>query len=677
MNRRPALLCFSFLVQSLTAAAPESDVTAVVSRAGNADRDEDRLAILEEFNASLPPSSPYKAETENSIAEIRRWIEDKNLPYFSRQILDKDDYDFGVEEDSPLYPLANLYRARMLLWVTLEYGGYWNKPEKRRERFESIRPLFERAAADFPENRIVKMYLGKPLPPEKSYEFPDNAPAWAVYQREGLERLTDIVHWWIDNRLQEDGQYGGGWGDDCEMWRWWTPVLIGFQDPKIEAAQEKLSKALLSQDHMAGGYTDHVFDVEHTSEDSSDVITPMMHLAPNDEYWTARALRLADVMENLWTGINERGHLQFKSTYFSVDKVDPDPRKACDTVYHPRAVQPALLYWQRTGDKDLGQLFAAWMDTWVEATAREERGKPAGIVPSAIHWPDGGIGGVGENWWNPENHSNDPLYVWPSAMGQMTATLLQTFHMTHDEKYLEPLRSMAQARLEYLSDPPEGEPVEGTKAWAASKIRLTDVAGKFKLLTGRNDFDPLLEQDPDPYLMYRLTGEKGSLERQLRENAEALSVNFPGYTSEVRYTDRVLRFPHIFGENGIVPEGQAPIKVPEPQSLYATATGDPGDALYFPLNAVRWLTPPRNIAALVDDSGKDRLSARVYNFAEEDREIACELFLLEPGEYRFRAEVTHSAASWRPFTVGATPAKLEFGVPSKSEIRLIVKKRGG
>ena len=31
--------------------------------------------------------------------------------------------------------------------------------------------------------------------------------------------------------MREDGQYGGGWGDDCEMWRWWAPVLLGFDDP--------------------------------------------------------------------------------------------------------------------------------------------------------------------------------------------------------------------------------------------------------------------------------------------------------------------------------------------------------------------------------------------------------------------------------------------------------------
>jgi len=39
-----------------------------------------------------------------------------------------------------------------------------------------------------------------------------------------------------------DGQYRGGWGDDFEMWRGWMSILVGFEDPVIEAAQGRLSR---------------------------------------------------------------------------------------------------------------------------------------------------------------------------------------------------------------------------------------------------------------------------------------------------------------------------------------------------------------------------------------------------------------------------------------------------
>ena len=165
-----------------------------------------------------------------------------------------------------------------------------------------------------------------------------------------------MIHWWIAERQLPDGQFGGGWGDDVEMWRWWMPVMIAFDDPVVNAAQERLSSGIFQQPHMREGFTSRVTDVEHSNEDTTDTILPMMHLRPDDPVWKQRALRLAELMRDRWTGRNERGFLQFKSIYFSVDKVDTNAARAFDTVYHPSIIQPALLYWQRTGDPALTAL---------------------------------------------------------------------------------------------------------------------------------------------------------------------------------------------------------------------------------------------------------------------------------------------------------------------------------
>ena len=376
-------------------------------------------------------------------------------------------------------------------------------------------------------------------------------------------------------------------------------------------------------------------DVEHTAEDSADAVTPMMHIDPENDLWRKRTLRLAEFMEKLWTARNERGFLQFKSTYFTADKVDTNPQRACDTVYHPRVVQPTLLYWQRTGDERLTRLFAAWMDTWVDAAARAERGKPAGIVPTAIHWPDGGIGGLGPNWWDPRNHGEYTLYLYPSAMRLMTHTLLLTHHMTGQDKYLEPIRSMANIRLKYLSAPPQKQPAAGTEAWCASKLgSLSSVITKYRFLTGNTDFDVFLAKETSPYMGFRLHGDLNSLVSALRENAEALRINFEGYTSEVRYTDRVLRFPALFAGNGILTEPVPGIHTPNASLLYSMVTGDPGDAGYFPLNAVRWLTPPRDIAALVTELANNRFAAELFDFGEKKRPMSAEFYLLDPGKYK-------------------------------------------
>lgn len=654
-------------------AVAQDDAVQLLDRAGNADTDAERIALLKQLR-DVPGLAPaLRDDADKLISEIDTFMNNPRTDYFSRSILDNSHYDFGIAGDSPLHPITQIYDARMRFWVGVEYGGYWSVPEKRRELFDSIREQFEEVSSRFPENDILRMYLGEPIPAPQQYDAPEGAPEWAVHQREGLERLADIVAWWIDNRMRENGEFGGGWGDDCEMWRWWAPVLIAFDDPKISAAQARFSEALLSQPHMAGGYTVHMSDVEHTGEDSSDALTPMMHIEPDNERWSAMAMGLAELGRTLWMGENERGQWQFKSTYFNVNKVETDPRKACDSVYHGKAFQPTLLYWQRTGDPGLTRLFSRWMDTWVDATARAERGKPAGVVPSAVHWPDGSIGGLGENWWDPENHTSDPLYVWPSAMHMMLNTLLLTHHMTGQDRYLDPIRSMARVRLDYLENP-VSDPEPGTSAWCGMRMpgALRDVAAKHRLLTGKHDFDALLDREVSPYMALRLNGERQKLAKALATAAAAFRINWPGYTSEVRYTDRVLRFPHVFGANCMYPEARPGIPTPDTQVLYSAATGDPGDGGFFPLNAVRWLTPPRNIAALVTEAGPASFQAELYVFDEQARVFEAELYLLAPGRYTASLLAADGATigdSWE-VAVNGKRTRVRLALPPRQAVTL-------
>jgi hypothetical protein len=328
----------------------------------------------------------------------------------------------------------------------------------------------------------------------------------------------------------------------------------------------------------------------------------------------------------------------------------------------------------------LTRLFAAWMDTWVNAAARAERGKSAGIVPTAIHWPDGGIGGLGPNWWDPRNHGEYTLYLFPSAMSLMTQTLLLTYHMTGQDTYLEPIRSMARIRLDHLDSPPKEEPAPGTEAWCAARLGgLTGVVGKYRFLTGSPDFDALLARQASPYLRYRHGGDRDSLVTALRENAKALRINFPGYTSEVRYTDRVLRFPTLFGPDGILNRAVPDIRSPDPALLYSCVTGDPGTPDYFPLNAVRWLTPPRDIAVWVSEHSEDGLDAELFHFGRQDREMGAEFYLLKPGPYELRLAVSHLGATQfiktQMFLVSGPRRRVSFTLPPRRSCLLRVQRQ--
>ena len=533
---------------SLTAAHPPAGERYhdFIAAAGNAESDAVRLGHLRKLAQQCAADGTTLPGLDALLAFIERWESPvSRLQFFDDQVSKKPEYDFGIDEESLLFPIAAFYRGRMLVWTCLEHGTIYPFPEKRALYLGLARRDFQIAVRAFPENRIIRMYLGEVIPPAKNFPVPAGAPAWAAAQREGLERLTDIIEWWIDHRMRPNGEYGGGWGDDCEIWRSWVPILFGFEHPRVNWAQGYFSSRLLAQPHLAGGYHSRLHDVEHSAEDTADALAPMMFLAPDNPEWTRRVSRIVDLAENLWMGTNARGQLQFKSTYFTSEQVDLTPARACDTVYHPRALQPALLYWQRTGDARIGTLVMSWMRTWVAAAARAERGKPAGMLPTAIHWPDGAVGGVGEKWWEPGNYSS-PLYDFPSAMSLMLNTLVQTAHLTGDAAYLAPLHSMTAARLDWMAaGRPDAAP--GSRMWCAARLEsLGGAVSKYRFVTGDTSFDALLRAELEvPYVQFRVGGKaqgKARLAKALEEAAASLRGNFPGFTQEVRYTDRTMRF---------------------------------------------------------------------------------------------------------------------------------------
>jgi hypothetical protein len=667
-----------------------SDVEALIRRAGNAEDEKKRYWLLrslqkrpgglspaelrEELDALLPLAYEWAFGREQALAQLEE--QEGHDPHEHPYLVDFFDRDVTPpREGSPLRPMWALYEGRMIIWRVIQYGNLQANKKKRRALLGKARSMLRVAQEAFPENRILGMYLGDPIPWPAGFEADPEAPAWANLQREGLEKTAGIVRWWIRNRQLPNGEYGGAWGDDVEMWRWQAPVVIGFQTPEFADAQARLSRGVFELPRMEGGYLsdlDRQADVEHTAEWTADTITPMMHLRPEDPTWKGRAKRLGELMRGRWMGRNERGLLQFKSAYLFESSITMEPPRAtCDTVYHFRVAQPLLLYWQRTGDEQAGDLLTDWLDTWVDATARAERGKPAGVAPSAIHWPDGRVGGVGDDWWAPMIMPENDYYWWPSAMSSLTNALLLGHFMTGEEKYLQPIRSMAEIWEQHggSGSAAEEAPEPGTKAWCARQMDqfLPGTLGKYRALAGDAQFDDLLGKGA--YVAFRFRGDRDPLMQGLRENADALGQNRPAFTSEMRWTDRVFSFTDNYRQH--VSEETLP--EPRPGLLYSAVTGDPGGVGYFPMNAVRWLTRPRRIAALVTDAGSERFEAELYHFGDAPRPMGARWYLLEEGSYKMQLTgKSGESLMRRTVEVKGPSAEAAFELPPRTLCRLHV-----
>lgn len=624
-------------------------MVGLIQRAGNTEDELERQRLLNELAALPGLEEGLKKEAVALAGFARSWNEGALKLYngFTRGKPPETigDYEFGVGRESPLFPITALYRGRMLAWNLIENSTVRSSPKSGPWFKDEAVKSFRIAAEAFPENRLPRMYLGEAIPwPKELSESPD-APVWANLQREQIERLREIIEWWIDHRQKPDGQFGGGWGDDCEMWRWWSAVLLGFNDPKITAAQLKFSKAAVNRPHLKGGFYTEITDVEHAAEDTTDNLVPLLVLEPEEKRWQDWSRGLTGFMGNVWTGRNERGGLQFKSFYFSATAVAPQPQRGLDVIANVAAIHPAMMMWRRSGEDEMSKPILAWLDTWVEATARAENGKPAGILPAAIRWPDGVVAGAdNKNWWEPVKKGGfmHTYYIWPSVITEMTDALVVAYLKTDNQKYLDPIRSMAAIRLKHLKAPSAEAAKPGSEAWCAEQLgprpnansnvgSLVKTLARLKALTGTAEFDELLALEGGEFVLRTDTEGRTQMEQALKESAEALRINFPGYTSEVRSTDRVMRFIQFLSKDYAFDEYRG-VMQPKHELLYRMVTGDT-NAPRFPQMAVRWHTPPKDIAAWVTEASTGRFGAELFHFGHEERAVTAELFLLKPGTY--------------------------------------------
>jgi hypothetical protein len=233
---------------------------------------------------------------------------------------------------------------------------------------------------------------------------------------------------------------------------------------------------------------------------------------------------------------------------------------------------------------------------------------------------------------------------------------------------------MADIRLEYLKElkdqPGPEEPAEGSRKWLGANLTMiAEVCAKYAFLTGSDEFNELFnhEQSENFYAQYRADKNIGPANDLLRGMAESLRYYYPAYTSEVRWTDRVFRFPVILTEPAVYSEPLTTVSNINNQILFSMLTGEPSSGRYFPINAVRWMTLPRDIAILVNESDFDWFEAELFHFGTSPRKMEAELYLLDEGRYTLSIiqKKTKKVLHTEKIRVENKPVHIDFDLPSR------------
>ncbi|MFY0653653.1 MAG: hypothetical protein JXQ96_16535 [Cyclobacteriaceae bacterium] len=525
-----------------------------------------------------------------------------------------------VDDESPLYDRSVYLLARAHYWLYLEQGNEYN-----REQYEKH---FKMLYTKFPDHPMVKMYNGDKVPHKSPYEKIDTqAPKWANYQRESMYRLQEMMHWWADSVQADNGELGGKFGDDVEILRWWLPGILGADDQKARKAYTKLVNGVWNSGLLERAFSKKIEDVEHSAELFRDTHPAMFLMNYGNPIYVERCLVSMQNFRDVWTGINSYGHRHFKSCYLSASAVDETPPYAVDVPLNARATLPGLwAAWYNQNPSTI-DLFNEWGQAWIDDAARAENGKPSGVLPAAVSYVDDKIGGYSPEWHAPGKGLGWDYFDWESLghICEMYNQLLGLYAIIGQKSLLKPMNTTFDYMMNHKNPKNIDATKPGSKEWVAAQLwgmnngesrpnnNLMKLFGSAKAITGTTRFDDLIKTSGRQYSQYLVKGDEQYIEDGLEEILGTIRYNYPLFTTEVKFTDRV--------------------NIPHDDLLFGMYTGHIGSGYEFPGLSATWKNTGPDLAVLVGKCSNEELNAQIYNFGDS-KEVGLNTWQLAPGKYK-------------------------------------------
>lgn len=627
-----------------------------------------------------------------------------------------------IQPGEPYFGQARMLAANLVWQYGQQAGGYlddktWRVPANHLA-YAPPPPLFREVLKEYPGAELPRILLSNNvilnesggnadrvspegrIPLEKTISIPEGAPEWAALQHRIVTRLIDLVSYWHDERMEEDGTMGGGFGDDVEMMRWFKTAVLVAGDSKAMDAWQRLA-ATGWKDMQGQPMPENAQDAEHVAEDFGDshALQPLLH-AGGDQYETflSRSRLLLPILKGVLMERDPKGYLVFKGHRYSRNEV---VKYDGDVPYNLRTLGPLAIHaYLRPDDKEVSDLIVAYARSWRDMTMQEIDGKPAGITPMMISFErdtikapksDGKLKNptdwVFPGYWTHEYPAGYTRHIYDLLLGAFYLSGDKTFLDPH-KKALEFLGTLEGSGSGKGTTPvrPEDDPSpypRGSLDWAIriNRSGLGLAGAQYRAATGDKTYDEILLKYGPDYTKFVILAERA---RSPREWAEATATLRPAFEEILD----VLDYNEILRTK--LPQSTDRIWVPGMDFVEATATGDlsaarpltlRGEEEFWPKFGVTWLNTGSDVAALVSKNLPDRLEAYLYNFLETPKPVEGRLWNLTPGRYRLRLIPSpgfqdQEATVTKEFEFKQKGQLIEFEVPSREQVHLVVEPAG-
>ncbi len=352
-----------------------------------------------------------------------------------------------------VYHKAQIQQARFLIMLDA-HQWCWCSVEGKK-KLKEIEKLF-------PDNRYVQFYLHNRLAASPDWISQDylarakDAPEWAAGLYAGYNLLVDISQWWAVNKQQADGSIGGGWGDDVELVGFFgfvARVSEGASPRSIQCVRKLLRGVYASgQIDEVGGFYYGAADTEHSAEWTGKTLPMMLSVDYGSPLWVERALRSAKLMKEIWMGVNQRGHLHWRSNFLGASGIGPRGSHL-DSSINWRAANPAVAVLRFTNNPAIKEMVLRHAEALREDAMRTDKGKPLGIIPGEVDYQTDEIGGRNvPTWYDPGDVPAKGNYGFAKFHQYRTRIMYLAYKLSGDEKFLEPIRLEAEYALKHGGD---------------------------------------------------------------------------------------------------------------------------------------------------------------------------------------------------------------------------------
>lgn len=515
----------------------------------------------------------------------------------------------------PLWALGTVSAGKTAYWVWVEQ--HFPLQLVKAEHY------LRQAARAFPDDRLLKSYLGEFPPGTGGESIPNDVPRWAFLQHSLSSRLLDIIHYWTEKRQAENGEFGGKYDDDCEMLRWWPFARVAVDDSTALRGMKRLVDGIWNSSFVFQGFSKKVRDVEHSSEPVADTQPMMIGFDYGNPVYVERCMQSVKLMRDLWTGITPLGHRHFRSSWYSSTALDTTAPRCCDVSMNTRTVKAVRwIAWYNRHPAAMNVL-KEWSDAWLADCLRTDKGKPQGIVPAGIRFQDDAIGGFSDSW-------HHPGMFWPyydfDGEADMLEQLLSAGVLFSDRKYYEPMESALGLITKYSGTETDKAPV-GTEAWAAQTLQASsnfwEAAELWRAIAQKTTYDSLLMASGSAYMRFRLSGSDSTVLQELSSTVTKVENNYSLITSEGYFTDRIevrdLREQKDKGASLL-------------ESMYL---GSPLVDTFYPFTPISWKGFSADFSAFVVRTGAQGMAVRLYNHSHTEIGGSVILNQLVAGTYAF------------------------------------------